>query len=418
MVDPQPFYDLLIRTNTRLLGNMFFHESPGHMITELDNFLRMRHLGEIDRSCNYLAALPKGLIQLPEIIAAMYPDVFNLGSGIQIMADDELAVVAQEIQVMRPEMAVDVGVSFAKASITDKKEREKARLMHLPGWPRPFYWITCQETIREDALQYYRRRAESPNFSPLADIQKLSPQLRLFLGDSCEKLALIHIRSGNRAQGAATNAGVRTDPLAMMETLAYLRDLGYTVVKVGSEPYPKEWARFPVLNYTNSGLRNYFQDMLLLKAAKFVMINASGFGNLPDILGTPMVHYGGWHLTMPPFSPNCIVVPSLMRQRSSARLLTFMEQIRLVCNLPEYWGYNDSMGFPDANYIERSPTSEDLLASAEEAIALGEHSVPRSAEQEAFVDLDRKKLFAHIQSRVSQQFLARFPELLIAENQS
>ena len=204
----------------------------------------------------------------------------------------------------------------------------------------------------------------------------------------------------------------------MVETLAYLRDMGYTLVKIGSEPYPKEWTSFPVLNYTNSGLRNYYQDMLLLRAAKFVMINASGFGNLSDILGTPMVYYGSWHITMPPFGRNCVVIPSLMRQRGSERLLTFVEQIRFVCNLPEYWGYSGNMGFPYADYTERSPTSEDLLDSAQEAIALGEHPAPRSAEQEAFVDLDRKQLFAHIQSRTSQRFLERFPELLAPKPQA
>jgi putative glycosyltransferase (TIGR04372 family) len=411
MVDPQPFYDLLIRTNTRLLGNMFFPESPGHMISELDNFLLMRHLGEIDRSFNYLAVLPKGLVQLPEIISAVYPGVFSLSSGVQIMPDDELALVAQEIHAMRPEMAVDVGLSFLKVAIASETERKGARLMHHRGLPRPFYWYTSQETVHEHALQYFRRRAESRNFSPLADIPDLSPALQKFLGKACKKLAVVHIRSSGRPPGEAGNAGTRTDPGIMLETLAYLRDTGYTIVKIGGEPYPEEWERFSVLNYQKSKLRNYYHDILLFKAAKFAMFNATGFGTLSGIIGTPMVDYGTWHITTPLSFASCVVVPSLMQHSRSSRLLKFVEHIQLLRNVPEYWQLG-SGSFPHADYTERSPTSEDLLAAAQEAIALGEHPAPRSAEQESFVDLDRKKSFAHIQSRISQNFLERFPELL------
>lgn len=412
MVPPQAFYDLLNRTNTCLLGGMFFPDSPGHMIAELDNFLRMRHLGEVDPKRNYLAILPKGVLGIPEIIAATFPTAFSSTSGIQIMTDSELCKLAADIQLLRPEMCVDVGLSHFRGSLPDEASRRMARLVHLPGWPQRLTWLISQEMLAERTLQYFRRRRESQDFCPWIDIPELTPELTHFLGGKTDKLALIHIRSNARGSGSAANAGTQTDPLRLIPTLTYLHDLGYTVVKVGREPYPPEWEKFSVINYSGSPLLNYRNDLLLLKAAKFVMVNASGFGNLPDVLGTPMVFYGGWHIGFPPQSSNCVLLPSLMRCKASGRFLKFIEQLQFFRSLPEYWEQGDCMSFPTEKYDERPPEADDILASAQEAIALGERPVPRSKEQERFVDLDRKRFFAYVQSRVSQQFLDRFPDAL------
>lgn len=413
MVPPQAFYDLLNRTNTCLLGDMFFPDSPGHMIAELDNFLRMRHLGEVDSKRNYLAIMGKGVLGIPEIIAATYPAVFNSTSGIQIMADGELCKLAADIQALRPEMSVGVGLSHFRGFLPDEASRRMARLVHLPGWPQRLTWLISQEMLAERTLQYFRRRWESQDYCPWLDIPDLSPELTQLVGGKTDKLALIHIRSNARGSGSAGNAGTQTDPSRLIPTLTYLRDLGYTVVKVGREPYPPEWTPFSVINYSGSPLLNYRNDLLLLKAAKFVMVNASGFANLPDILGTPMVFYGGWHIGFPPPGSKCVLLPSLMRSKANGRFLKFIEQLQLFRNLPEYWEEGNCMSFPVDKYDERPPEADEILASAKEAIALGESFVPRSAEQERFIDLDRRKYFAHIRSRVSRDFLERFPEALM-----
>jgi putative glycosyltransferase (TIGR04372 family) len=413
MVHPQVFYDWINRPNTRFVGNMFFPNSPGHMIAEIDNFLRMRHLGEVDRNCNYIAVLPKGELNIPDIIGAMFPNVFNPNSGIQIWAaEDEILRLVHEIQALRPETSVDAGLSHFKIAITNDAERRQARLWHIPDLPRPYYWIESQACLFEQSLQYFRRRAQSPDFCPLGGIPNLTPELEGFIGGNHDKLALIHIRSNHRDSRSASNAGTTTDPQKMFETLGYLKDLGYTIVKVGREPYPAEWARYSVLNYTNSEFLNYHNDMLLIKAAKLVLVNASGFANLPDILGIPMVYYGVWHIGLLACGSRSVTVPSLMRSRRTNRLLRFSEQLQYFKNIPEYWEKKGCMGFPEDEYAERAPSSADLLAATQEAITLGDQLVPRSIEQERFLDIDRKQFFAHIQSRISQKFLERFPELI------
>jgi len=412
MAHPLAFYNMLQSSNTRLVGNMYFPDSPGHMITELDNFLRMRHLGEIESNCNYLAILRKGVLNLPETIVAMLPDVFNPESRIQIMVNDELARLAQEVHLAYPEMAVDVGTSHFKTVLTSAEDRKKARLWHLPRWPRSYVWLLAQQQAHDCSLNYYRRRAASRDYVPFATIPELSPELRQFLGEDDKPLALVHIRNTPRAQGHATNAGNSTSSEVMLPTLAYLHDMGYKVVKIGREPFPPEWASSGVLNYSNSPLLNYRNDMLLLKAAQFVMINASGFGNLPDILGTPMVYYGVWQINSLVSSRNCVLLPTLMRHRESGRLLKFIEQMKVVRSLPEYWDSRTPSSFPCADYDERFNTADELLAAAQEAITLGRAWYPRSPQQEQFFDLDRDYSFRSIDGRVGQFFLERFSDAL------
>lgn len=394
----------LTSPNIRLLGNMLFPDSPGHMITELDNFLRMRHLGEIPKDLNYFAIFPQSILQLPSTIAATIPEVFSPGSGIQIMVDDDIYKLANEINALRPELLVDPGVSHFKVILGPENDGKNIR--YYSKWP---CWLITHEKLINNTLQYFRRRWESRDFCPWTYIPELSTGLRHFLGEQCDKLALVHIRNIHRE--SAGNAGSRTDPVNLLPTLAYLRDMGYTIVKIGMEPYPPEWASFSVLNYSESPLRNYGNDMLLLKAAKLVMTNATGFENLSDILGTPMVSYGRWSLALLPVSPNCVNLPSLMRSKANGRLLKFKEQLDYYINLPELWEKN-CLGFPGDEFDERPPTPDELLAATQEAIALSENPIPRSAEQEQFMGLDSKRLYAHCQSRISQQFLERFQDAL------
>lgn len=396
------------RPENRLLVNMLFPDSPGHMICELDNFMRMRHLGEIPENLSYYAVFPSSVLHLPSTIATVLPKAFAPESGIQVIIDDEIYKLANDISLARPELAIDPGLSHIKVVLGSEEDRKKSRLMYYSNWPR-MYWIISNKMLLKNTTEWYRRRKESADYCFLAGIPSLSSELQDFLGGNVEKLALIHIRSSLR--GAAGNAGTFTEPELLMSTLGYLRDMGYTIVKIGLEPYPESWAHFSVINYSESSLRNYTNDLILLKAAKFVMMNATGFEAVSDILGTPMVSYGRWSLAMLPCSRNCVNLPSLMRSKANGCLLKFKEQIDFYLSLPELWQKN-VLGFPTDEFDERPPTADEFLAATQEAIALGENFVPMSAEQEKFLNLDRKWLYADIQSRFSQQFLERFSKAL------
>jgi putative glycosyltransferase (TIGR04372 family) len=405
MADPQAFLDYLIRTKTRLLGGMY-PNSPGHCIAELDNFLRMRHLGEVDVRRHYLAVYPRtpGDNSVPAHIAATCPDVFNPTAGIQIIIDDDMYLTALEIEALYPEMVVDVGLSHLRVALHDARSRKESHFTTLGYLPRRMSWLITHQHLADLTLEYYRRLAESRDYCPWARISEPSPELQQLVGNGIEKLALIHHK------GSLSNSGTVVEPAALHPTLAYLRDMGYTILKIGLEPFPPEWSHYGVIPYVSSGLINYGHDLMLIKAAKFAMYNASGFSHASDIIGTPMVTYAGWHLNFVPTSQNCVHLPTLMRLKRNRRILRFSEQINYLSNSIEIW--EGPPLFPQADYEEVTPTPELLLASAQEAIALGNTATPPSPEQVRFNELSRRRYYAYTQSRICQKLLDEYPEAL------
>lgn len=406
MVHPKAFLDYLINSKTCLLGGMY-PNSPGHTVTELDNFLRMRHLGEVNPRGNYLAVFPRsfGENSVPAHIAATYPEVFNPTSGIQIIIDDDLYLFTLEIEALYPELVVDVGLSHLRVALHDERLRKKSHLSTLGWLPRKLFWVITQQHLADLTLGYYRRLNESRDYCPWAAIPEPSPELQQLLGNRCEKLALIHHKPN------PSNSGTLIDPAALHLTLAFLRDKGYTILKIGREPFPPEWSPYGVIPYVSSGINNYGHDLMLIKAAKFAMYHATGFSHVSDIIGTPMVAYGGWHLNYVPTSEKCVHLPTLMRLKRNRRILRFSEQISYLSHGPEFWEGTNAL-FPQVDYEEAPPTSALLLASAQEAIALCDAPSPPSPEQARFNDLSRRRFYAYTKSRICQKLLDEYPEAL------
>jgi len=407
MVPFQSFLDYLISSNTRVLGSMMFHNSPGHVVFELDNFLRMRHLGELGAQGNFLAVFAQSELSIPTHIANTCPGVFSPASGLQILVDNECYRHVLEIEALYPELVVDVGLSHLKIALHDAQSRKAARLMRLAGWPKELIWVITNQQMAELNRRYLRRQAESHDYCPWATIPEPSPALQQLLGGNWDKLALVHHKPV-----AYNNSGTVVESTALHPTLAYLRDMGYTIVKIGTEEFPPEWSHYGVIPYAASGIMNYGHDLMLIKAAKFAMYHASGASHVAELLGTPMVSYAGWHLNYPPLVANCVHLPTLMRRKSDRRILRFAEQIDCLENLPEFWEGGGFVKFPHADYEQVSPTADLILAAAQESIDLGANPVPHTPDQARFNSLSRHKYYTHTQSRICQKLLDKFPAAL------
>ena len=415
-VDAAPLYQFMLNNNVRGIGNFFHPDAAGHVVCELDNFLRMRHLGEIDQNCTYVLFANNSM--LPRYMSVIYPHLFAIAGTwpppvdpngpIQFVLDDGIAKMARSIHRFRPDLFVDVGVSGLKVVLEDAKLRPQAGIIAVSDWGEVF-WNVSNDMDSVIQLNYLRRRWESRDYAPLAQVPTMVPELQEFLGGDISKLAVIHIRY----KRAMTNAGTLTDPAVLLPTLGYLRDNGYKIVKTGTEPYPEEFAEYGVINYSESPWRNFANDITLFRAAKFAMINASGIEYLPELMRIPMVDYGRWQMGVLHSSPNMVVIPSMMRRKSNGRLMKFMEQIQYFKYQPEPWIRGGGTHFPTADFEERPPQADELLAASIEAIALGENHTPRSELQEEFMRLE-PKILAHCESRVSQFFLERFPDSVLS----
>jgi len=396
---PEGLYKYLRKSNTKLLANIMFAGSPGHQIAELDYFLRKFRCGEIPRDGRYLWIQKAGLITsaLAEIFGPHFRQ-YNLG----MIALDNYFDMASEICRMMPELGIDVGISHLKNSVMSRDNTFISRFSDK------LYYNVTNDAVMRATIDYARTRRLTEDFDPWRPgLPPIEGELADLLGGKIGRIAAIHFRKN------PGNAGVRVPPEHFFPTLEYLRDNGYTLVKVGTEPYPEEFAAYDVINYTGSPLRSFRNDFILLGNSKLHLINASGLEHIGDVLDIPIVSYGRWHLSLVPYARKMVVVPALLYDPKRERLLSFGEQMLFFRTRPEWWeGQFFGWHFPIDRFAARPPQADELLAATKEAIALGEVDQPLTAEQTRFIQLDDNGLLPVARGRVSQFFLERCQSLL------
>ncbi len=392
---PDDLYRFLTGAKIKLAANIFFTGSPGHQIAELDYFLRKHKCGDIPRETPYLWIQNSGPITstLADVYAPHFRQ-FHLG----MLAHDHYYSMASQVLRMMPEMGVDVGLSHFKNSVHSRANT------HISKLNNQLYYCISNDAVMAATMDYHRTRSLTEDFFPWNEGKpEIEGPLADFIGGDLDRLAVIHFRK------SAGNAGVTIPAENFFPTLAYLRDSGYTLVKVGTEPYPEEFKPYNVADYSGSPFRSFKNDLALLGHAKLNIINASGLEHIADVMGIPCMSYGRWHLTLGAHSSKMVVVPALLYDPERHRLLTFGEQMLYFKTRPEYWeGSGFGWHFPFGKYHPRVPQPDELLAAVQETIALGKSPQPLSPEQTKFNQLDANGLLSQARSRISQFFLERF----------
>jgi hypothetical protein len=316
-----------------------------------------------------------------------------------MIADDAIYGMASQVLRMKPEIGIDVGLSHIK-DICD--EESTLYSMH-----RLFYMVSNDSVVKQH-MDYYRLRNLSEGETCWkAARPAFDPMFLDFLGGTPAKLAIVHFRKGTG------NAGVAMPVDNILPTLAHLRNEGFTLVKIGLEPYPPAFADFGVINYTESAFCSFRNDLVLLSHADLAIMHATGLANLTDILGTPIVYYGQWHLNMPLRSERSVIVPALMHDPARGRLLSFAEQMLYFRTRPDF-EIDKPLGwhFPLHRYMPHVPEADEILAATREVLALAAYPRPQTPSQAAFRMLDENGLWRHSQARVSDQFLQKYAALL------
>ena len=397
----EDFFKFLRGSGTRIVANIMFAGSPGHQVLELDFFLRRWASGDIAKDGKYLWVQRSG--DITQTMAEVYGDAFRQ-YHMGMVAHDQLFGLAVEVTRMVPELGVDVGLSHLKNSVMSRDN------VHVGRFGNETYYMVTHEAVMRQTVHYFKLRAVTEEFRPFrAAKPDLNGPLIDLLGGSAkaERYALVHFRL------RPGNAGTVMPPANLFPTFEYLKDNGYTLIKAGTEPYPEEFAKYDVINYTNSPLRNFKNDLTLLSNSKLNIINGSGFANLSDVMDTPVVDFGRWHLPIGPYSSKTVIVPALLYDPQRQKLLNFAEQILFFKTRQEFWeGQFFGWHFPIDRFVARVPEADELLAAVKECLAGAEVYVPLTPLQMRFNRLDENGLLSILKSRISDYYLQRFESLL------
>ena len=404
-------YKFLIANNGKIVNNIPFPWSPGHMTHDIDNFLRMRYLGEIDSKA--LCILPFLEGPIPHTVAQIYGHLFTPQTRNIFIVNNAITAMAREIGLAMPELTIDVGLSHSKLALED---RANCRLSPFQGG---LHFAVTNHRAWRDFTRWMERRSRSMEYQPLSTGPEPDNNLRRFLNDDWSKLALIHRRD------VAGNSAVPSPVAQFFPTLSYLRDNGYKMVFVSRERCPEEFSYYGVLNYSQSPVASFYNDLALFKVAKLAILSGAGIGHMAQMFNTPLVWTNYWML-LGHFTSRCTVwLPAMLRYKENGHLLKFIEQFYLLWNRPEGWdippdqfsgphgGNPGTFGYGFDDYELRVPEPDELLASVKEVEALVQNWTPPTPLQARFNKLDPESGTQYLEGRVSRYLVEKFPGALL-----
>lgn len=386
-----PLRDALLRRHWMFLANLV--PGMGHNTVELDYFLRRKAVGQLPEDRRF------ALIRAPN---AVHRDTLDLyGPHFDWASKSRwLYSLLLPLTVRFPELRLDCGLSRLKWHLRPDGSFD---------WPprgQTFLYQVSKAENRSAWAGYYRLRAETENLTPLAEGIGVDPELLAFLGGRTEKLALFHMKLGIINATAAP-----TEPRNYLQAIRWLTEQGYQVVHVGREPMPDVYKDLGVWNYAEHPVASYRRDLQLFSIADLAVTAGSGISQIPDCMDRPLVYLDSWHLGMPMASRKCVMVPALVRDRATGRLLSFAEQFDLYLSMEDR---GDEV-FPLARYEGRNASPDEVMAAVKEALELSiDPTRPLTDRQHAYRSLDSGGLLGISRSRISEYFLTKHKELLDA----
>ena len=364
----------------------------GHVLQEFDYFARLKFLGKVapDGAYLYMGAYEERAACLLE----MYGDALCSAVVFSDMAPEMVRSVA----LFRPDLTVDVGTSSSKCAPIEGRTLTDDFDSH----GRIKYNSQHTDLLR-DQRGFAKRRFESYEYNPLQRHFEMPPDLEALVDLRGRRVALIQIKE---IFSSGTPEPTKTE--TYLPALRYLRDLDYQLVFFGRERMPEPFSELGVINYANSPLATFKNDLILSSNASFALVSSSGISQFPDLMCIPYVMVNGWMLSAQPPSHLCVAAPALARSLETGELLTFSDQVRQYMSTGTH--------FPLELLEPVQPDEEDTSAAVIEALELEKSPKGMNADQLRFkaiaIENDSIGLAPYTLSRVSSAFLQRHQQLL------
>jgi putative glycosyltransferase (TIGR04372 family) len=377
-----PIYWVFRMARIKLVWNIT--GGTGHTIFELDYFFHIR-----EEAVRYLwVKKPDGF---SEVGMKIYRKHFW-----KVRSSYVLYHLLLPIALSFEEIVVDAGLSRLKWQLKSRVWKEYRR---LGGGLTYLHQLSKQEG--QDVLsRYYAEKQKKGEYYPLLDGEFDEREIENFLRGRGGKLALVHLKEG------IVNATAKpTDPETYLEALRFLLDKGYTLVFVGREKMPTCFRELSVLNYSESEIASFENDIALARRADMAIVGGSGIAFLPACLNKPYLYLNSWHTPRPLCGSRCIMIPSLV-MRQDGSWLSLQEQSTLYKNLPD----NGPEIFPQDIYEARNASSDEILEGVKELF--GKINAPWTELQRKYRSLDPEGPLQFSEARCSHYFLEKHKALL------
>ncbi|OGY37294.1 MAG: hypothetical protein A3E36_02080 [Candidatus Andersenbacteria bacterium RIFCSPHIGHO2_12_FULL_45_11b] len=383
-----PFARIVASQRIRFIWNMA--DGTGHIIPELDNFFHQEYLQELEKGVRYILIRPKNTFS--DACIKKYGHKFVFARASNLLYDLILPMV-----LAYPPLAHDIASSRLRWQIPTDKPLNISK-----PWQTYLYIVSKEE---QDILNtaWGERRNKTTNPFPLYQKEIVrNKELDTFLGDDPRPLCLVHIKIS-----AMNSTALPTDPKTYIQTLRFLMDAGYRIILVGREKMPKEFFDLGVLNYSQSSIATFGNDIDLFSRAKVAIISGSGINWLAGCYGIPYLYVNYWHISKTPPEKLCIAVPTLIKKRGEQAYMSAKEQMDMYYYSEDH---HEEL-FPYNEYEPRNASEDEILYAMQELLALRETYEEPTEEQKKIYATSGYKLLELSKSRISSYFIQKHSEV-------
>jgi putative glycosyltransferase (TIGR04372 family) len=182
-----------------------------------------------------------------------------------------------------------------------------------------------------------------------------------------KKIACIHYR-----ENISTAVPHISNPNHYIKSIKYLKNKDYDVYFVGRENMPESFKKLDVINYAAYPNINLKDDLNLIYASDVNIICGSGISYIPDVLDKKYLYINSWHISRPGGIGNySIFVPSLIKNNSTNKVLSFISQAKL-----ENSGKHYKAQYLDSNlYTMIHPTEDEIYQGLLELLEIDQNNL-------------------------------------------
>jgi putative glycosyltransferase (TIGR04372 family) len=340
--------ELLEEQKGKLVGNVSC-EAVGHLFAELNNHICKQVLGEAPDFAIYLGPDNERTNAIKDLYGPTLPINFILSS----MGEE----MERAISLFRPDLVEDAGISSYKFAPIEGRTvgQRETKDGHL-------LYIVEPTTMAQDTAELYRRKRETRHLFSLARKFEMPSELENLIAAHGRKIALISHKTIGGNEFIGTGAAKSFDPRNYLSTLEHLKEEGYQLVHFGREPYPEIYRAFDVVDYANSPLASFHNDLILTSHADFGLFGSSGISWFAEWMDIPFVMVNMWTIDSPPFSDKAVYVPTLAKDLASGDLVKFEKQL--------WFRQEHGVFFPHSVYEATDCSAEDILAATMECLEI------------------------------------------------
>lgn len=346
--------------------------SLGHTISEIDYFLRLKKIGQIDSSIKIVFLSNEK--KMSKIIYQMFKKNF-----IFLITSPYIEIFLKK-RVLWPNQDLCLDIGLGSLGIDSDSSNF------------PF------QDLLNRYSNYYKMILKTENYKPFKNF-KIDKKLIKFLGFDLDKENYIVMQVKEHAGNATA---LKTDPSTYVKTIEYFQKKNFKIIFAGSrEAFPKEFENKNIINYNKFNFQSIKTDIDLISKSSFVLSCASGFGWLPYIQDVPSIFINNWQVAFPVPGKYTVQLPLKLKNKTNNKLISFHNMIKHYLEVDNY-------DFNSHHLYEVVPNNDDeIFEAALEAISLKKNYYDFSDNYKNFIKKYDDLPIRYASSRISEKFILK-----------